>query len=82
MSQLGIFHDFDEDTIKSIQAKAIDLVMSGNPIMSWQGEGTQAERKFAMPPKDVLEECRFSLKEVYPSTNNGHRITRTKARMI
>jgi hypothetical protein len=68
MSQFGVFNLLDEDTILAIQAEAVSLVLQGKTVMQWSGEGTEATKKFAMNPVDVLEECNFSLKQLNPDT--------------
>lgn len=64
----GIFDVLDIDTILAIQAKAVSLILEGKTIMEWQGEGTMASKQFAMSPNEILQECKYSLKQLDPDT--------------
>lgn len=68
MSQFGLFLLLPVDTILQIQAKAVQMVLSGTTVMAWEGEGTSVDKKFTMNPSDVLEECNFALKQLEPQT--------------
>jgi hypothetical protein len=68
MSQLGIFDTLTEDQILSIQAKGIELMLEGKTIMKWSGEGTEVEKEFTMPISELLEECKYTLKNKFPDT--------------
>lgn len=66
MSQLGIFNTLDQDTVLAIQAKGIAMMLEGKTIMEWSGEGTDVKREFTMPIVDMLEECKYTLKNNWP----------------
>jgi hypothetical protein len=73
----GIFDTLDEDTILAIQAKAVSLILEGKTLMQWAGEGTEARKQFTMSPNEILQECKYSLKQIDPQTY-GHFIRKTK----
>lgn len=64
----GIFDTLDIDTILQIQAKAVSLILEGKTVMQWAGEGTEASKQFSMNPNDILQECKYSLKQLDPAT--------------
>ena len=64
----GIFDTLTEDVVLQIQAKAIEFMLAGKVIMNWQGEGISSGKQFAMSPNDVLQECKYSLKQIDPAT--------------
>ena len=74
MSRLGLFLTLPIDTIVSIQTKAVNMLLEGKTVMSWQGEGVSATKSFAMPVSDVLEECDWALRSLDPSTYGNIRI--------
>ena len=65
---VGIFDILDIDTILAIQAKALSFIMEGKTLMEWDGEGTSAVKQFSLDPYIVLQECKYSLKQLDPST--------------
>ena len=73
----GIFDTLDEDTILAIQAKAVALIMEGKTLMAWEGEGTSARKQFTMSPHEILQECKYSLKQIDPATY-GYFIRKTQ----
>jgi hypothetical protein len=77
MSQLGIFDTLDEDTVLAIQAKGIALMLEGKTIMEWSGEGTEVTREFTMSIPDMLEECKYTLKQKWPQTY-GYPVNRVR----
>ena len=68
MSQLGILNTLTEDQVLAIQQKAVDALLAGQVIFSWAGEGTEAEKKWPINVSDLLEECKYTLKNNWPST--------------
>jgi hypothetical protein len=58
-----------------IQSKAKEMLMEGKTLMSWADGGSNATRQFAMPVKEVLEECAFALRTLDPETYGARRRT-------
>ena len=58
-----------------IQSKAKEMLMEGKTLMSWADGGSNATRQFAMPVKEVLEECAFALRSLDPETYGPRRRT-------
>jgi hypothetical protein len=58
-----------------IQSKAKEMLMEGKTLMSWADGGSNATRQFAMPVKEVLEECAFALRALDPETYGARRST-------
>ena len=58
-----------------IQSKAKEMLMEGKTLMSWADGGSNATRQFAMPVKEVLDECAFALRTLDPETYGGRRRT-------
>jgi hypothetical protein len=58
-----------------IQSKAKEMLMEGKTLMSWADGGSNATRQFAMPVKEVLEECAFALRALDPETYGARRRT-------
>lgn len=58
-----------------IQSKAKEMLMEGKTLMSWADGGSNATRQFAMPVKEVLEECAFALRTLDPETYGPRRRT-------
>jgi hypothetical protein len=61
-----------------IQSKAKEMLMEGKTLMSWADGGSNATRQFAMPVKEVLEECAFALRSLDPETyGSRHRTSQS-----
>jgi len=58
-----------------IQSKAKEMLMEGKTLMSWADGGSNATRQFAMPVKEVLEECAFALRTLDPEAYGARRRT-------
>jgi hypothetical protein len=58
-----------------IQTKAKEMLMEGKTLMSWADGGSNATRQFAMPVKEVLEECALALRSLDPETYGSRRRT-------
>ena len=58
--------------VLQIQAKAKEMLLEGKTLMSWGDSGSTAAKQFAMPIKEVLDECKFALSALAPATY-GHR---------
>ncbi len=66
MSAKGLFLGFTAAEVKAIQRKARDFLLEGKTVMSWSDSGTSASKQFAMPIKDILEECAYALRRLEP----------------
>jgi hypothetical protein len=58
-----------------IQSDAEEMLIVGKTLMNWADGGPNATRQFAMPVKEVLEECAFALRSLDPETEVAHRRT-------
>lgn len=65
----GIFVGLPREEILEIRAKALSFFKQGKTLMSYGDGVTQASKQFAMPPADVLSECRYALDKL-----DGHRV--------
>ncbi len=59
--------------VLQIQAKAKEMLMEGKTLMAWGDSGSSVNKQFAMPVKDVLEECRYALQTLAPETYGPRR---------
>ena len=59
--------------VLQIQAKAKEILMEGKTLMAWGDSGSTATKQFAMPVKEVLEECKFALRTLDPETYGPRR---------
>ena len=64
----GIFIGLDESDLLAIRAKAVAMLTEGKTIMSYTDSGTSVSKQFAMPPAEVLAECRMALQQLDPDT--------------
>ena len=73
---LGLFIvGFTVAEVVLIQSKAKQMLMEGKTLMSWADGGSNATRQFAMPVKEVLEECAFALRTLDPESYGPRRRT-------
>ena len=59
--------------VLQIQAKAKEMLLEGKTMMSWGDSGSTVAKQFAMPVKEVLEECAFALRTLDPQTYGPRR---------
>jgi len=59
--------------VLQIQAKAKEMLLEGKTLMQWGDGGSNATRQFAMPVKEVLEECAVALRGLDPDTYGRRR---------
>ena len=59
---------FTATEVLQIQAKAKELLLEGKTLMSWGESGSTASKQFAMPVREVLEECSHALPILDPDT--------------
>ena len=59
---------FTAAEVLQIQAKAKELLLEGKTLMSWGESGSTASKQFAMPVREVLEECAHALPILDPDT--------------
>ena len=55
-----------EADVLCIRKKAMELLREGTTVMSWQGQGTEANRQFTAPVSEILAETRYCLKQMNP----------------
>lgn len=60
----GLFDTFTLAEVKQIQQRAKELLMEGKTIMNYSDSGTNVGKQFAMPVREVLEECNHSLRKL------------------
>jgi hypothetical protein len=66
---LGLFViGFTASEVLQIQAKAKEMLIEGKTLMSWGESGSTAAKQFAMPIREVLEECAYALPLLDPET--------------
>ena len=58
---IGIFVGLDRAVIISLRDRAVALILEGKTIMSYGDGVTSASKQFAMPPADMLNECKHAL---------------------
>jgi len=68
----GIFADFTAAQVLEIRTQARALVTEGKTLMTWSSGNTATGKQFAMPVKEVLEECRYALRKIDPDTYGAH----------
>lgn len=73
-SKTGILLTLPIETILRIQQTAVEMLLQGRVMMSWEGEGTSAKKEFAMPIVDILSECDWALRSLDPDTYGPIRI--------
>lgn len=59
---------FSVAEVLQIQAKAKEMLVEGKTIMAWGDSGSTVSKQFAMPIKEVLEECAHALRVLDPAT--------------
>lgn len=59
--------------VLQIQAKAKEMLVEGKTIMAWSDSGSSVNKQFAMPVKEVLEECACALRVLDPATYGPRR---------
>lgn len=69
---------FSLDDVLKIQTKAKQMVLEGKTILQWGEGGTSSQKQFTLPVDKVLEECRYALKKLDPTTF-GRRASKTVA---
>lgn len=71
---LGLFLiGFTAAEVLQIQARAKELLLEGKTLMSWGESGSTATKQFAMPVREVLEECAHALPILDPETHGNPR---------
>lgn len=72
----GLFETFSFAEVQEIQAKAKALLLEGKTIMNYSDSGTNVGKQFAMPIREVLEECAHALRKLDPDTYGSARGSR------
>lgn len=79
MAASGIFIGLSESDILAIRDKAVSMLKEGKTIMSYSDSGTNVNKQFVMPVKDVLGECLMALQQLDPETYGSRKtIIRTQ----
>ena len=73
MAQGLFITGFTVAEVLQIQAKAKEFLIEGKTLMAWTDSGSNATKQFAMPVKDVLEECAYALRTLDPATYGPRR---------
>ena len=60
----GIFVGLPRETILEIQQRAVNFMLEGKTLMTYSDGVTQGSRQFAMPPSDMLLECKYALERL------------------
>jgi hypothetical protein len=68
MAASGIFIGLAESDILAIRDKAVALLKEGKTIMSYSDSGTNVNKQFTMPVKEVMLECKMALSQLDPAT--------------
>ena len=68
MASTGIFIGLAESDILAIRDKAVAMLKEGKTIMSYSDSGTNVNKQFVMPVKEVLAECKAALQVLDPAT--------------
>jgi hypothetical protein len=74
MAATGIFIGLAESDILAIRDKAVAMLKEGKTIMSYSDSGTNVNKQFVMPVKEVMSECKMALQLLDPATY-GRRTT-------
>lgn len=64
---------FTVQDVLDIQAKAKAFLKEGKTLMSYTEGGTTTSKQFAMPVKEVLDECSYALQQLDPQTYGKRR---------
>lgn len=75
MAQGLFITGFTVAEVLQIQAKAKELLIEGKTLMAWGDGGSNATKQFAMPIKEVLDECAHALRVLDPATYGLRRTT-------
>ena len=62
----GLFIGLSEDELLAIKTKAVEMIMSGKVLMSYEDSSSSATKQFALPPKEMLAEAMFALSQLDP----------------
>ncbi|NDD52885.1 hypothetical protein EBZ39_03225 [bacterium] len=64
---------FTQEEVEDILAKAKTFLLEGKTLMSWGESGSSASKEFAMPVREVLDECQHALRILDPGTYGRQR---------
>ena len=73
MAQGLFITGFSVAEVLQIQSKAKEMLVEGKTLMQWGDSGSTAVKQFAMPVKEVLEECAYALRVLDPATYGRRR---------
>lgn len=64
----GIFVGLPESDLLAIRDAAVADIKAGRVITSYTDSGTSVSKQYAMPPREMLEESTYALKQLDPDT--------------
>lgn len=64
----GIFVGLPESDLVAIRDAAVTDIKAGRVITSYTDSGTSVSKQYAMPPREMLEEAMYALKQLDPDT--------------
>ena len=64
----GIFVGLPESDLVAIRDAAVADIKTGRVITSYTDSGTSVSKQYAMPPKEMLEEATYALRQLDPDT--------------
>lgn len=64
----GIFVGLSESDLLDIRATAVADIKAGRVITSYSDSGTSVSKQYAMPPKEMLMEATYALRQLDPDT--------------
>lgn len=64
----GIFVGLPESDLLAIRDTAVADIKTGRVITSYTDSGTSVSKQYAMPPKEMLEESTYALRQLDPET--------------
>lgn len=77
----GIFVGLSESDLVAIRDTAVADIKSGRVITSYSDSGTSVSKQYAMPPKEMLGEAMYALRQLDPDTyGKAVRVIRTDYR--
>ena len=64
----GIFVGLPESDLLAIRDAAVADIKTGRVITSYTDSGTSVSKQYAMPPKEMLEEATYALRQLDQDT--------------
>lgn len=77
----GIFVGLPESDLLAIRDAAVADIKAGRVITSYTDSGTSVSKQYAMPPKEMIEEATYALKQLDPEVyGKSTKVIRTNYR--